>query len=202
MELYRDISLLSARSKDDRSVSSLTNVTRDKYRTMPDITPEEMLQGYVSSPRRHLTTSERQPRFVAPPPSEVTRPDYCTLCFEDHHSSSAWVKYNERRVEQLQRRIDLMLQIDDNEEADMLLTRSVYPTTVATVSQRIDDILLRKTQYRSPLLFPPDRIGKFTILIFPKISTKPQGLYFETRYKVKYFSSCNLIVVRLFAEQE
>ncbi|CAF0987094.1 unnamed protein product [Adineta ricciae] len=158
MELYRDVSLLSTRSKDDRSVSSLTNVTRDKYRTMPDITPEEMLQGYVSSPRRHLTTSERQPRFVVPPPSEVIRPDYCTLCFQDHHSSSAWVKYNERRVEQLQRRIDLMLQIDDNEEADMLLTRSVYPTTVATVSQRIDDILLRKPQYRSPLLFPPDRI--------------------------------------------
>jgi hypothetical protein len=53
-----------------------------------------------------------------------------------------------------------MLQIDDSEEAHLLLSTPANLTR-ATVSQRIDDVLIRRPRYRSRLLHYPDHIGKF-----------------------------------------
>ena len=166
MELYRDISYLSTQAKVDRPPSiTITNLIKDKYREMPEITSEEMIQGYVPSPRLHLTNTiitaprQRQPRFTNTS-RVLVRPDYCDLCLTDHTTSSAWIRYNERRIEDLHKRIDLMLQIEDNDEAHLLLSLPPILTT-ATVSQRIDDVLMQKPRYRSRLLHYPDHIGKF-----------------------------------------
>ena len=64
------------------------------------------------------------------------------------------MKYNERRIDEIQKRIDLMLQIDDNEESLLALSSPPVIPTSATVTQRIDDILLRRSRYRSPLTLP------------------------------------------------
>jgi hypothetical protein len=169
MELYRDISFLSTQSKEDRPSITITNLIKDKYREMPEITSKEMIQGYIPSPRLHLTNTiittprQRQPRFVNSS-KVLVRPDYCDLCLIDHNTSSAWIRYNERRIEELHKRIDLMLQIDDNEEAHLLLSTPTNLTT-ATVSQRIDDAMMRRPRYRSRLLHYPDHISKFSSII-------------------------------------
>jgi hypothetical protein len=174
MELHRDISFLSNQSKEDRSSLTIANLIKDKYRTMPGITSEEMIQGYIPSPRIHITNSilnsprQRQPRFQNSS-KIIIRPDYCDLCLIDYNTSSAWIRYNERRIEELQKRIDLMLQIDDNEEAQLLISPSIK-TTTATVTQRIDDILMQKPRYRSPLLYHHDRLRKF--LYFTRLKNK------------------------------
>jgi hypothetical protein len=166
MELTRDIAYLSKQSKEDRPLLTITNVIKDKYRSMPGITSEEMIQGYVPSPRIHIANTlvtlprQRQPRFVNSS-KILIRPDYCNLCLTGHNTSSAWIRYNEKRIEELQRRINLMLEIDDNEEVQLFLSPINRITTTATVSQRIDDIIMRRPRYRSPLLYYPDHIGKF-----------------------------------------
>ncbi|CAF4949494.1 unnamed protein product [Rotaria sp. Silwood1] len=156
MELYRDISLLS---KDDRPPSTTTiNIIKDKYRSMPGLTSEEMIKAYMPSPKVHITkclldsSRQRQPRFLTPS-TVITRPNYCDLCLTGHHRSSAWIQYNERRIEELQKRIDLMLQIDDIEEAQLLLSSTPIIPTTATVTQRIDDILSRRSKYRDLHLY-------------------------------------------------
>jgi len=167
MELYRDISFLSNQSKEDRSSLTIDNLIKDKYRSMPGITSEEMIQGYIPSPYIHITNSlltsprQRQPRFISSS-NLLIQPDYCHLCLTDLNTSSAWIRYNEQKIEQIQKRIDLMLQIDDHEEAQLLLSSPIYPTT-ATVSQRIDDIIMREPTYRSPLLYHYDRTRKFPL---------------------------------------
>ena len=88
--------------------------TSNKYRSMPSISSEEMLQGYIP----------------VPPPRRV---DYCDLCVTDPQTSSAWVRYNERRIDDLQKRLDYLLRLDESE--DTLRTDS-------TVSERIDQMLL------------------------------------------------------------
>ena len=110
MELHREISFLSAKSKEDPTNSSRSLI--NKYRSMPGITSEQMLEGHFP-----LSPRQRLPRFS----NYFIRPDYCNLCLNDHPTSSAWIRYNERRVEDLQKRIDLMLNIDDYEEAKFLL---------------------------------------------------------------------------------
>lgn len=179
MELYRDITLLSNQSKEDRPSLTITNLIKDKYRVMPEITSEEMIQGYIPSPRIHLTNylltspRQRQPRYITS--SQIlTRPDYCDLCLTDHNTSSAWIKFNERRIEEFQKRIDLMLQIDDDEEVQLLLSPTIN-TIKPTVTQRIDDILLRKSRYRSPILYHHDRICKY--LNFTRLKNKDLSLF-------------------------
>jgi hypothetical protein len=168
MELYRDISSLSVQSKEERPSSTATNLIKGKYRSMPGITCQEMIQGYIPSPRIHLTNTlitsprQRQPRYI-PSSRVLTRPDYCDLCLTDHNTSSAWIRYNEKRIDELQKRIDLMLQIDDNEEKFLSLSSPPIIPTTATVTQRIDDILMRRPRCRSPLLYHHDRLCKLII---------------------------------------
>ncbi len=180
MELYRDISFLSTQSKEDRPSITITNLIKDKYREMPEITSEDMIQGYIPSPRLHLTNTiltiprQRQPRFITSSKALI-RPDYCDLCLTDHSTSSAWIRYNERRIDELHKRIDLMLQIEDNEEAHLLLSPS--PTTnltTATVSQRIDDMVMQRPRYRTPLLHYPEHISKF--FYFNKVKKKEENI--------------------------
>lgn len=160
---HRDRTPLVNPSKDERTSLRITNVIKDKYRQMPEITSEQMIQGYVPSPRIHLCDTyltiprQREPRFCHSS-NIFYRPDYCDLCVTDYHHDSAWIRFNEQRIEELQRRINLMLQIDDDEEVQLLLsTPSVIPTTV---TQRIDDALLISPRHRSQLLHRSDRIGK------------------------------------------
>ena len=165
MNSHRDISLLSAQSKQDQSSSIIINQTKDKYRSMPRITSEEMIQGYTPLPKAHITkslitsTRQRQPRFEASS-KVLTRPNYCDLCFTDHNAGSSWIRYNEQRIEELQKRIDLMLQIDDSEEIDLLISSPIKPT-IATVTQRIDDILMRRSRYHKSYLDDYCRTRKF-----------------------------------------
>ena len=149
VQLHREISELSTQSKEEiplrPSSSVVSRVTNDKYRTMPEISSEEMLQGYVPSPRISLTINsprQRQPRF-----------DYCDLCLTDSNTSSAWIRYNEQRIDQLQKRIDLLLQIDDHDESPLLFSTE-------TVTQCIDDILMRKPRRRNSLMAYHTRICK------------------------------------------
>lgn len=152
MELQRDRTILS---NDDRSSSiRITNLMKDKYRQMPEITSEDMIQGYIPSPRIHLTDTfltipQRRPRFD----QVILRPDYSDLCLMNYHKDSAWIRYNEQRIDQLQKRINLMLQIDENEEAQLLLP-SLTPIqpTIATVTQRIDDALMISPRYPHHLI--------------------------------------------------
>ena len=108
---------------------------------MANLTSEEMLYGYVPSPLTYITDStitsprKRQPRF-----------DYSDLFSTDYTTNSAWIRYNEQRIEQIQKRIDLMLLIDDNEEAQLLLS----PTSYSTKSH-IENYLLKKSKQRNPI---------------------------------------------------
>ena len=165
MNSHRDISLLSAQSKQDQSSSIVTNLAKDKYRSMRGITSEEMIQGYTPLPKVLITKSlpasarQRQPRFDAS--SKVfTRPNYCNSCLTGHSPGSSWIRYNEQRIEELQKRIDLMLQIDDSEEIDLLLSSPIKPT-IATVTQRIDDILMRRSRCHQSQLDDYCRTCKF-----------------------------------------
>ena len=79
--------------------------------------------------------------MVAPPQRLIHRTDYAD---KESPTGSAWIRYNEHRIEQLQKRIDLMLQIDDDDE-------QIVPTT-ATVTQRIDDILMNNSLHPRSLL--------------------------------------------------
>ena len=112
---------------------------------MPEINSEDMLEGYIPSPRLTLTLHsprQRQPRF-----------DYCDLCLTDASTSSAWIRYNEQRMDQLQKRLDLLLQIDDQDENPLLFTTE-------TVTQCIDDLLIQKVRQRNPLMSYHTRIRK------------------------------------------
>lgn len=104
-----------------------------------------MLQVYLPSPRRQLSDL-----FTLLPGQRAPRYDYSDLTLTDENLNSAWIRFNEQRIDQLQRRIDLMLQIDDNEEAQMLLSQ-VHPVT-NTVTDHIDDILLHRTKQRNPIV--------------------------------------------------
>ena len=121
---------------------------RDKYRTMPGITSEDMLQGYIPSPQMYITdastniSNQRQPRF-----------DYYDLSLTDNSSNSAWIRYNEQRIDQLQQRLDLLLQIDDHEESQMIFSTD-------TVTQRIDDIIMKKIKGRYTTIPYHKRIRK------------------------------------------
>jgi hypothetical protein len=134
-------------------LSSVIRLTKSKYRSMPCVTSDEMLQGYIPSSRILITDSyfpssrQRQPRF-----------DYWDLCLTNDSSSSGWIHYNEQRIDQLQRRMDLMLHIDDNEEAQLLFS-NLNPIT-NTVTQRIDDFLMRKSKRRNEHPYYHDRISK------------------------------------------
>ena len=191
MELYRDISYLSTQSKEDQPSLTIANLIQDKYRSMPGITSDEMLQGYIPSPQIHLISPrQRQPRFTAST-NLLIRPDYCDLCLTDHNTNSAWIRYNERRIEELQKRIDIMLQIDDNEEAHLLIpSRNLPITTTATVTQRIDDLLTTRSRYRSPLLYHHDRICKFFSMFFYKVKK-------ENKKVLDYFQN-NIITFFVF----
>ena len=102
-----------------------------KYRSLPGLTSEEMLEGRLP-PRR------------AP----------CQLCVTDPQTSSAWIRYNERRIDELQKRLDFLLRIDDAVE---LRPARVEEEETATVSQRIDQLLLGQ---RKLVPSPPTRITR------------------------------------------
>jgi len=102
-----------------------------------------MLQVYLPSPRLQLTNL-----LTVLPDERANRYDYYDLTLTDENLNSAWIRFNEQRIDQIQKRIDLMLQIDDNEEAQMLLSH-VHPVT-NTVTDHIDDILLQRTKRRNP----------------------------------------------------
>lgn len=132
MELQREISSLAMQAKEDRLLNN-------KYRRMPGLTSEEMLQGFVPlTPRRTGDSSYRQrsPRFA----DRSTANGFCDLCLNDSPSSSAWIRYNEQRIEQIQKRIDRMLQIDDRED----LTNFLTPID-QTIHRRYEQIPKRKS---------------------------------------------------------
>jgi len=144
-ELCRDISVLSSQSKEE-NVPSLSRLVKRKYREMPNLTSEEMLKGYIPSPRLYIINSPRQSLY-----------DYCDLCLIDHNTSSAWIRYNEHRIEQLQKRIDLMLQFDD--ENQFILSSDI-------IKQNIDDIIITKPKYRNQRNYYYNRIRNFTFFFF------------------------------------
>ena len=200
---HRDRTSLANQSNDDRSSLRITNVIKDKYRQLPEITSEQMIEGYVPSPRIHLCDTlltiprqQREPRFCHSS-KLLVRPDYCDLCLTDYHTDSAWIRYNEQRVEQLQRRINLMLQIDDDEEVQLLYpTPPIIPTT-ATVTQRIDDALSISSRHRSQLLHRSDQIGKaFFFFFFPSRLNKYVNMILMCFFSITSSISISITSIR------
>ncbi len=146
MELNRNIPVLSSQAKEENVPSSLSvsRLLKSKYRTMTNLTNEKMLEGYIPSPRLYIKNSPRQHK---------SRFDYCDLCLIDHNRSSAWIRYNEQRIEKLQKRIDLMLQLDDENQL-------ILPFN--TVTQTIDDIIMRKPKYQTKRNYYHNRIRNST----------------------------------------
>lgn len=95
---------------------------------------------------------------MSSPRQRKPRHDYYNLSLSDDILNSSWIRYNERRIDQIQKRIDLMLQIDDNEETQFLLS-TCYPVT-QTVTQHIDNILTHRPRNRNQLSIDYDRIRK------------------------------------------
>jgi len=129
LEIYRNLLNKKTEHEEEEEKQqqrSTPRLIQRKYRTLPEITSEQMIQNYV--PIRHELCSTPSPRISVRSP-RPTRFDYCDLCLNDQDSTSAWIRYNEQRIDQLQKRIDLMLQIDDYEE------NFFYPIPETTVSQ-------------------------------------------------------------------
>lgn len=165
-------------------------MSKKKHRTRPAETHEQMLQVYLPSPRLQLTNL-----LTVLPDERVNRYDYYDLTLTDENLNSAWIRFNEQRIDQIQKRIDLMLQIDDNEEAQMLLSH-VHPVT-NTVTDHIDDILLQRTKHRNPTIVystSNDQISKktrrriFHILIvlfsFSSLSVLPRRNQFRLPFRL------------------
>lgn len=115
--------------------------------TRTDDDEERNRQICVRSPRLPLNSS-----IISLPRQRMPRADPCDLSLSDGLLSTAWIRYNERRIDEVQKRIDLMLQIDDNEEAQLLLSH--YHPTTQTVTEHIDDILTRRSK-------GPEHLGPF-----------------------------------------
>ena len=141
--------MLSFQTKDKcpSSSKSATHLTKSKYPSTTRITNEEVLQLPEMLPTNSILNSpwQRQPCS-----------GYCDLCLPDDSTSSAWVRYNEQRIDQLQQRIDLMLQIDDSENLQFFLSN--FTPITDTVTQRIDDILVRKPKHHFHLTHYHDRL--------------------------------------------
>lgn len=132
MELQREISSLSAQSKDDRLLT--------KYRRMPGLTSEEMIHNVVPATRQiYDLPRQRSPRFDDRI-RQKSKTDFCDLCLNDYPTSSAWIRYNEQRIEQIQKRIDRMLQIDDRDD-----WKSFQTPIDQTIHRRYEQIPKRKS---------------------------------------------------------
>ncbi|CAF1152410.1 unnamed protein product [Rotaria sordida] len=148
-QLYQDIFALSSQSKEECPSSSelVNHLTKIKYRSIPNRTPKEMLKGYIPSPRIFIPNSilsslrRRQPRF-----------DYCDLYLNDYDKNSLRIRYNEQHIDQIRKRIDLMLQNDDNEEIKFLLSN------LDPITKRTGDNLMRKSKRRNHITNYYDRI--------------------------------------------
>jgi hypothetical protein len=121
---------------------------------MPGLTSEEMLEGYIPSPRLYITNKP-----IDCSCQHHSHLDYYDLSLTNDNSSSAWIRYNEQRINQLQQRIDLLLQIDDNEE-----NQSIFSSN--TVTQRIDDIIMKKSKNRNSTISYHKRIRKRKKIFF------------------------------------
>ncbi|CAF4697537.1 unnamed protein product [Rotaria sp. Silwood1] len=148
-QLYRDIAFLSLQSKEECSTSSelVNRLTKTKYQSMTNKTYKKTFEDYIPSSQILLSNSilnslrHQQSHF-----------DYCNLCLNNHDTNSAWIRYNQGCINQIQKRINLMLQNDDNEEIKFLLS-STDPIT-----QRINDIHKRKSKRRNHITYYHDRI--------------------------------------------
>ncbi len=102
-----------------------------------------MTDSLFNSPRQ----SQLQPNY-----------SYCDLCLTDHSAGSAWIRYNEQRIDQLQQRMDLMLEIDESDEAHFTLSTLNPIRNIST--QRMDDILIGRTRRRNQSSYSRDRTCK------------------------------------------
>ncbi|CAF1197573.1 unnamed protein product [Rotaria magnacalcarata] len=152
-QLYRDISLIPSHSQEKNPSDSqcTTHLTKSACQSLTSRTGEELFQDYVPSSSMRIENSslhysrQRQPRF-----------DYCDLCLNDHSTGTSWIRLNEQRIDELQKRIDLMLQNDDIEEAKFLSANSKLIAN--TASKRIDSIFMRKSHRQNRITYYHDRI--------------------------------------------
>ncbi|CAF0758952.1 unnamed protein product [Adineta steineri] len=159
IRVSRDIVTASPKPRQERSSSpvSSTGSTRSKYRFLPSTSREEIHQDYLPSPLIYITTpilnSPRQP---------IIQTEYCNICLTDHGEGSAWIRYNEQRLETLQQRIDLMLEFNDMEDvqsSSISSSDSVRNIARASSTQRIDNILMGRSQRRNQLAYNNDQIS-------------------------------------------
>ncbi|CAF0767186.1 unnamed protein product [Adineta steineri] len=159
IRVSRDIVMPSPKPRQERSSSpvSSTGSTRSKYRFLPSTSREEIHQDYLPSPLIYITTpilnSPRQP---------IIQTEYCDICLTDHGEGSAWIRYNEQRLETLQQRIDLMLEFNDMEDvqsSSISSSDSVRNIARASSTQRIDNILMGRSQRRNQLTYNNDQIS-------------------------------------------
>lgn len=163
MEVRTDVTSISTPAKVERPESScsssISRISKKKHRTKPAESSEQMLQPYLPSPRLQLSST-----LILSPRLRQPRYDYYDLTLNDQNLNSAWIRFNEEKIDQLQKRIDLMLQIDDHEESEMLLSR-IHPIT-NTVTEHIDEILYQKPKRGNSSVYSSnDGIGKSSIEI-------------------------------------
>ncbi|UJR29993.1 hypothetical protein I4U23_017540 [Adineta vaga] len=149
IQVKHDIVTASPKPREDRPSSpmSSTGSSRSRYRYISNITNDEMIPDYL--PSSHLYSTS------IPCKQTSTQPHYCEICFSDHSSGSAWIRYNEQRMERLQQRIDLMLELDDVEDGQYALSTL---NSTATTTQRIDDILRGRSSYQNHMNYDHDDI--------------------------------------------
>ncbi|CAF0755551.1 unnamed protein product [Didymodactylos carnosus] len=150
MELYtgNEHSIRSSRHNSVNVIPSQGTIATiaTKYRSIKP-TSQDMINAYMDErctaciPR--LLTSRLEPSLALPPISELSliKPEYVELNYNNYWSP--WIAYNEQRVNDLQKRIELLLQIDDDQDLLTLTAPSLISSSNRTVTQHIDDILLQ-----------------------------------------------------------
>ncbi|CAF1129915.1 unnamed protein product [Adineta ricciae] len=147
MQLNRNTVIASPKIKEDRSPSpvSSSGSSRSRYRFTSNVNTEEMLPDYIPRSRSYSRSCQET----------SLEPHYCEICLTDHSSGSAWIRYNEQRMERIQQRINLMLELDDVEDGQYALSTL---NSTATSTQRIDDILSGRSSYRDYINYDQDDV--------------------------------------------
>ncbi|CAF1455181.1 unnamed protein product, partial [Didymodactylos carnosus] len=147
MELYRDdnYSVQSSR-RNSTNIIPMSRSTKAKYSLIKP-SSDDMINTYTgercSACMARLLAPRMNPLITRSSISDssLIKPDYIELDYTDHWSP--WIRYNEQRINDLQKRIELLLQTDDDQDLLAVTAPSLLEASTKTVTQHIDDILLR-----------------------------------------------------------
>lgn len=159
---------MTSQFEHERQSTSRTSIHSiyDNFQPLESLKNEKTSSIYIPSTRLHTTDSrfdhcQRRQR-------ELSCYDFCDLCVGDTSATSAWVRYNEERIDRLQKRIDRMLEDDDNDEMKYLLSTSKSKRN--SVAQCFDYDLNRKSKHRYQTSRYHNQIRRFKYACFSILS--------------------------------